>query len=52
MLHKQVRCEPQLRWWVLALALLTLVMPSLLLPEIVTGTTSGMVVKTCGSWCG
>ena len=51
-LHKQVRGEPQLRWWVLALALLILVMPSLLLPEIVTRTTSGMVVKECGSWCG
>ena len=51
-LHKQACCEPQLRWWLPALALLTIVMPSLLMSEIVTETTSSMVLRKCGSWCG
>ena len=51
-LHKQACCEPQLRWRLPALALLTIMMLSLLMSEIVTETTSSMVLRKCGNWSG
>ena len=48
-LHRQACCEPQLRWWLPAPALLVLSMPSLLVSEVVTETTSSMMLRKCGS---
>ena len=48
-LHKQACCEPQLRWWLPAPALLVFSMPSLLVSEVVTETTSSMMLRKCGS---
>ena len=49
MLHKLACCELQLRWWLPALAPLTIVVPSLLTSEVVTGTTSSVLLRKCGS---
>ena len=50
-LHKQARCVPQLRRWLLALAPLAILLPSLSMSGVVTGTTSSVVLRKCGSWC-
>ena len=48
-LHKQARCEPQLRRWLLALAPLAILLPSLSMSGVVTETTSSMMLRKCGS---